>query len=716
MRQAALSLVVVLLLVAAAELSTPGFFLMDDVQAHYIPGLDEIGHAWLQGEIPLLSRYTWCAGGLAGEYQYGSLNPLIQAGAVLTCQIPYQGARAAVLAAFFGWITAWGALRLGRELGLKPASAVALAGVFCLNRYALDLGWRAWLPTGIALAWLPWFWLSLVRPVLSIPLLVLSLSMTLTGGSPFLVVASACLGLFYFLLALRRRQWRRAAGLAAGAVCALALSSGALVLLKEYSQSALRSQKANWLYRLEPLHGLTYFLPGFSFWSVTTENSSLYTSLGWIPCLGLLGVWLERKALSPLWWLALLWFGLGISPSVGGMRFSMRWLHYLNPLLGLLGLEYLNRQAGRPAHRFGKATWAAILLGQVIGYAVDTWRQHPHAWQPGPLLLLLVFCRAWNARPARRQILLGVGVMAGLLLATPITPLSYHQYPQGAIVHPLVRPDRTWLSLYSWKELLDSRPELVVPARYADSALVERLPIVNGYSPLYAAPIIRAWTFSNVGSLDPLPRNVNNIALGIQPGGLMDKLNITGLLLSPDWQPLGPELLNNQWRLLGNEGLVQVWVRPRDPQPLFQSLPRAEFCTWGEQTAAAALKPYGPEVVRCERRPPATYAFAKIECSATTSWRNGASCQVSANPGPQPALVAVRRPWFQGYRAFLGGQELKLDTLNLQHMAVEIPPASPAGKLEVVYRPHAIDIGLVAGVLGLLGTLILSWIKESFWS
>ncbi|MBS2036196.1 hypothetical protein JST97_14495 [bacterium] len=713
MKQAAFCLLIVLLLVAGAELSSPGFFLMDDVQAHYIPGLDEIGHAWLQGEVPLISRYTWCAGGLAGEYQYGSLNPFIQAAAVLTCEVPYQGARAALMVAFFGWITLWGALRLGRELGLKPGAALALAAVFCLNRYALDLGWRVWLPTGVALSWLPWFWLSLVQNRLSIPLLVTSLSLVVTGGSPFLVVAAGLLGLFYFVLALKRRQWRRAAMLAVAALCALAISSGALVLLKEYSQSAMRSQRPSWLYRLEPWHGLTYLLPGFSFWSETTENSSLYTCLGWIPCLGILGVWLERKSLSPLWWLALLWLTLGISPSVAGMRFSMRWLHYLNPLLGLLGLEYLNRQTDNPEHRFGKATWAAIALGQLLGFGLDSWRNHPHQWLPLPLLLLLVFCWTWNNRPQQRQPLLLGGVWVGLLLTTPITPLSYHQYPQGKIVRPLVRPDRTWLSLYSWQELLDSRPNLVVPARYADSALVERLPIVNGYSPLLAAPIIRAWTFSNVGSLEPTVRNVNNIALGTEPGGLMDKLEITGLMLSPQWQPLAPQLARTGWRLLGHEGLVQIWVRDRPFRPTFESLTQVQICKLGEETAAASLQPDGPAVIRTDRQPPGLYRFAPLECGTTETWRNGASCQLAANPGNRPALIAVHRPWFQGYRAFLGGKEMKLDTLNLQQMAVEIPPGSPGGRLEVVYRPHALKIGLIAGILGLLGAAILSWIKDS---
>ena len=477
MRQAALCFLLALLLVAIAELGWPGFFLLDDVRAHYLPGLDEIGQAWQQGQVPLISRYTWCAGGLAGEYQYGILNPLVQLLAVTTTLLPSLATRAAVMVAFFGWIAAWGALRLGRELGMKPPVALALAGIFCLNRYSLDMAWREWLPMGVAFSTFPWFWLSLVQKRISIPLLVISLSLALTAGWPFTVVAAAILGLFYFGLALWRRQWRRAVFLAAAAACALALSSGSLGLLFEYAQSAARSQRAQWQYRLEPWHALTYLLPGLSFWSPTAENSSLYTSIGWIPCLGILGIWLERRSLSrrwwlalvpfglalfalgmasslgdlrfpirwlclgilavwlkrsslsPLWWLALVWFGLGMAPSVAGMRFSIRWLNYLNPLMGLLGLEWLNRQAGNPKHRFGPATWGAILAGQILGLALDDAREHAHQWHPGPVLLLIIFAWAWNSSPQRRRGLLALGVWLGLLLATPLTPLGFHQYP-----------------------------------------------------------------------------------------------------------------------------------------------------------------------------------------------------------------------------------------------------------------------------------------------
>jgi hypothetical protein len=709
LKDAGLSFLLCLVLVGIAELFSPGFFLLDDVQSHFLPGFEEVGQAWRAGEVPLLSRYSWCAGGLAGEYQYGSFNPLIQLTAVATTWIPSMATRAAVLVGLSAWMASWGSLRLARDFGLKFHLGLALVGVVCLNRYALDIGWRAWLPMGISLAWFPWFWHSLASARLSVPLLVASLALTLTAGWPFVVVASASLGVFYFLLAVRRRQWRRAGLLVAAALCALALSSTSLGLLIEYSQSATRSQRPSWQYRLGVLDGLSYFLPGLSFYSETMECQNLYTSIGWIPCLGILGAWLERRKMSPLWWLALVWFALGVSPSLGGMRFSERWLHYLNPVMGLLGLQWLAARVSDPQHRFRGGTWIAILLGQLLGPALDLGRGHPHRWELGPPALLVLFCWGWNRLTTRRETLLVLGTWAGLLLATSLTPLSWHQFPSARLPVPgLVRPDRTWLALYSWPELQDPRPELVVPVRYGNLCMVERLPMVNGYSPLFTAPLIRAWNFSNAGSLDPTPEKVANIALGSRTGGLMDKLDITGLLLSPQWQPLAPHLLRNQWKLSGSEGLVQCWVRDRASRPLFQPLAQARFCRWGKETAEAALAPDGPPAVRSSDRPEGIYPFATPACREGRSGRNWAEAELSANTSDQPGLIGVRRPWFQGYRAFLGGRELKLYTWNLQYMAVEVPPGSPAGTLQVLYKPRSLKLGLFLAIFGLFGTIALA--------
>lgn len=702
--QALQALLLVLVVVVAGELAAYPFFFRDDQQAHFLPGFAEIAQAWRSGELPLVSRYSWCAGGLLGEYQYGIFNPIVQLAVVASSFVPDMAVRDACLVAFFAWITAWGSARLARDHGLDPSMALALAGVVCFNRFAMDLGWRSWLPMAIGAAWIPWFWHACARPSLSMWRLVLSLYLVLTAGWPFAVAATGTLGVFYFLLAVYRRQWRRAGLLVVGAICALALSSPTLGSLVEHSRSAIRAQSSNWQYRLEIWDALPYLLPGLIAHSQGMEIVNLYTDIGWIPCLGILGALLQRRERQPLWWLALAWFALGLSPSLAGMRFSFRWLNYLNPLLGLLGLIWLQRQAGNPAHRFGRATWAALLLGQVLGPLLDHLRGLPHRWEAGPILLLVLFCLAWNRLPRQRSQLVLGGTLIGLWLAVPLTALSGHQYPSAPIPPAtLVKNDRVWLSLYSWEELLDSRAELVVSARYGNTAMTERVEFVNGYSPLFVAPLIRAWPFSNVGSLDTSEWARVNVSLGAAPGGLMDKLGITGLLLSPQWSGLGRVLAQNGWTAAGSEGLMQVWTRGAGRRPCFQSLTQTAFREKWTSVVEQALEPDGIGVIR--GGPEGLRSFAALQCVSEVVERNRARVQVSANASDRPALLAVRRSYLEGYQASLNGQPLRLYNLNLQQMAVEIPAGSPAGTVQLVYRPRIFNWAPWLMALGLLGTL-----------
>ena len=704
MKNAGLALLLVLVVVVTGELSAHPFFFRDDQQAHFLPGFDEIARAWRAGEVPFVSRYSWCAGGLLGEYQYGIFNPVVQLAVVASSYIPDLAVRDAVLVAFFAWITAWGALRLAQDQKMDTHFGLALAAVFCFNRFALDVGWRSWLPMAIGSAWIPWVWHACTQRRLSVPKLVVSLYLVLTAGWPFAVIATATIGVFYFVLALSKRQWRRAGLLALGALCALAMASPALGSLVEHSRSAIRANSSSWQYRLEALDGLPFFLPGLVAHSRGMEMVNLLTDIGWIPCLGLLGALLQRPKGQPLWWLALLWFALGMAPSVAGMRFSFRWLDYLNPLMGFLGLLWLHQHSKNPGHRFGLATWAALLVAQLLGPTLDGLRGFPHRWEAGPVLLLVCFCWLWNRSPKRRSQLVLGGTLVGLGLAVPLQALSGHPFPIAPVTpNSVVRNDRVWMSLYTWNELQDSRPELVVAARYGNTSMTEQVEFLNGYSPLFVAPIIRAWTFSNVGSLDLSERSKVNIALGTIPGGLLDKLGITGLLLSPQWSGLGQLLPQNGWTQVGLEGVVQVWTRGQGKKKCFESLPQAAFRQNWKETMEQALEPNGLSVVH--QGPDSLRTFASLQCSQEQNERNRSQVQVSANRSPQPALLAVHRNYLVGYRATLNGQPLPLYNLNLQQMAVEIPAGSPAGTLVVAFWPRIFDFAPWLIALGLLGTL-----------
>jgi len=709
----------VVLVVAGAEWLSPQFFFRDDQQAQYIPAFDEIARAWRSGEIPLLSRYSWCARGLAGEYQFGFFNPIQQLALMAVSLCSSLAWRSAMLVAFFGWIMAWGALRLGASFGLGLRLSLALAAIFCFNRYTMCMGWKAWIPMAISAAWLPWFWQCCQQRKLPVVRLTLWLVMILTSGWPFTLVATATLGAYYTLGALARKHWQRAGLLVGAAFCALAIGSVALLIMIEYSQAGFRDRNPSMVMQLEFWDGLAYFLPGLCAYSRYIAQPNLFMNIGWIPCLGLLGCLRDffptqgggakpSKGFDPLWLLALLWFLLGASPSYGGLRFSSRWLVYLNPLMGLFGLRWLQQRLDRKDHHFGLEVWAAVAAGQILGWGLDLWHGCPHQQTLAPALLVLAFSLSWNGWPAQRRNLVLGGVLVGLLVVAPPTRVCEHLYPFDQVLPAtVVQPQRSYLSLYAYEETSDAPQDVLLPARIGNLSMANQLQLVNGYSSLFPSQLIRAWTFHTVGSLDINEKSRNNIGQGVLPGGLSDKLGINGILLSPQWQWLAPHLQQCGWTHAGDEGQVQVWHRELATRPGAEALKQVLFCRLGRETADQALVPNGPEVIRDDANP-GLRSFAEVSCSPPIVSRNQIQLEVSANPGPNPAMVAVRQPFVDGYRAFLRGQELPVHNLNLQHMAVEIPPGSPAGTLTVQYIPHAFRRGFWLAVLGLLGSVLLA--------
>jgi hypothetical protein len=707
------ALVLVTLVVFGCEAISPQYFFNDDIQAALMPGYVEVGRIWRSGRFPLLSECSWCTPSLAGEYQYGIFNPVQQLALIVFTNTGDLGLATAAIVWFFSWITVWGCLRLGRSYGLDSRLALAFAILFCFNRYNLCVGWRAWLSMAVSAAWLPWFWECCRAPRLSPWRYVTFLYLILSSGYPFTVLAAATLIGYHMALELYRRQWKRAVSFFLLSLCGLALGALSLTMLLEYSGAGFRPKTVSWDLALDFENALSYVLPGLSLYSVSLHQINLNVNIGWVPCLGILGIVLQRfrgQREPSLWWLAALWFGLAASPSLGGFRISSRWLEYLNPVMGLIGLLWLQQRVGDPNHRFGRVTWGALLLAQILGPAHSWARNLPMVSNLPAGLFLAGWCLVWNRLSERnRSLWVPIGVLAGLLAVSPPVFLSQHQYPYRSIqAHGLLQPERTYMSLYSRWELKDPRPELIVAARFGSLSQAEGLRFLNSYSPIFPVPLM--WTFhlSAIGSLEPDENGVSVIGQSIQVGNLLDKLGVTGILLSPAWKPLGPHLQAAGWKLQGQEGLVEVWHRDSLPaRPVVESLARAEVAATLLQATEKSLSGSPTNVLLVPGESGARdYTVLKLRLVSES--RQKVRLEVPQNSSNQPALIAIRLPWVQGFRAFLNGQELPVRTLDIQLMGVELPPGSPAGSLEVVYWPRSLSLGLILGMLGIFGTALLS--------
>jgi uncharacterized membrane protein YfhO len=78
------------------------------------------------------------------------------------------------------------------------------------------------------------------------------------------------------------------------------------------------------------------------------------------------------------------------------------------------------------------------------------------------------------------------------------------------------------------------------------------------------------------------------------------------------------------------------------------------------------------------------------------------------------SLLLLRRPWFPGYRARIGAQELRLVVVDLVMPAVVVPPRFE-GQISIEYRPRALWLGIkvaVAGLIVLVGVMIVGLVRR----
>ena len=712
MKDGWVSLLLVGLVILVCQLLVPEFYFAGDVQAAHIPVCSEIARLWRAGEFPWLTDCSWGCRALAAEYQYGIFNPIQQVVIVAISALSDLGWASALQAGFFSWLGVWGCVRLARSYGLSLPLALSFGMVFCFSRYSLCMCWRVGVSYAISSVWLPWFWEACRKPRLSPWWYCLLLYLILSSGGPFTVLATGTLIGYHMLLAAGEKNWRKAGALFVLSLAATAVGQLPISLLAEYAQGGYRDKGVSWVLVLDPVSLLTYFLPGTTYFSTCFNEVSMNMSIAWIPSLGLLGLASRRFRGLPhrsLLGLALLWFLMAIAPSLGGFRMSSRWLLFFNPLMTLIGLLWL-QQASREGKPFGRGTWLALLLAQLVGPGLSLARGLPlvSLWQPG--LFLLLWCLAWNRLPAeRRDAWIFLGVLAGLFLVTPPRFIHEDQYPyRFAWQNRLVEPDRQYFSLYVEKDIKDPDPNVSIASRLGNLPLLDNRRFVNGYSPIFSSPLTWALHLSAVGYSYADENGVVVIGEAVKTGNLFDKLDVTGLLISPLWRPLGPHLQQNGWVLQGTEGQVQVWHRnqhaPLLPAESLTSVQKASSLAQVVQETYSG-NPLNVLLTTQGESGPARYA--SIGCRVLSQTRLGIRLELGQTPPGQKALVAVRIPWVRGFRAFFRGQELPIQTLNVQHMGVELPAGSPAGELRVVYQPKALDFALPLAGLGLLGCLVL---------
>jgi uncharacterized membrane protein YfhO len=94
--------------------------------------------------------------------------------------------------------------------------------------------------------------------------------------------------------------------------------------------------------------------------------------------------------------------------------------------------------------------------------------------------------------------------------------------------------------------------------------------------------------------------------------------------------------------------------------------------------------------------------FAEAAVSEISEGRSAIAANVTTGDGP--ALLAISRPFFNGYRATIAGHAMAISSYGGLIPLIEIPAAT-SGRLEIVYRPPWLVAGVAIAALSLLVVL-----------
>ena len=690
----------------------PGVFWADDYQLSILPVFADVARSWSEGELPLLSPYSWVCGNLAGEFQYGTFSVFVNAAVVVIWSFALSFAQqAAALSITHLFVLACGGYALARGRGLPTPAATMVGLVAALNGWVMCWGASDWFGALGAFAWLPWSWWALEfalrgtgprwRALLPAPFIYLLVA----GGFPYTILMLAVVTAWLALHAvIEVRDWRAPLRLAVGWVLGLGLAAPAWLSLLETARGSRRAVETflprQWLVPFDGLPGLAiplWTVKWRQFEEALDAHAAIELANGLAPTVILVAAALKlRKRFFAAfrWELALLAVALAMSmlPGAGLFRFSFRWLplfHLVFVLLAAGALQHWREATGR---RPGWAlqnlgTWAIFITGgTALAMALSTQLTSPAA-RNFTLTFLGLSVTWWLLEamlPHQRNLRawLPVPIVLGVLFVTYTrmdmhAPVAKFNVPEDLNSPAPLSTDRLYLSLYRPPPLFyrsDQTDWLFgSTVRPGSTSMFAGVHLVNGYSPVSPAGIGRFLEFGTHGNINPA--KVEEIVVP-ESGrdGLLAELGIDGIIVA--WDFTLPGELQGDWQIAHqwNDGYVYHRAEP---------LPH----------------------VRARHAD----GFAAADIRVIENSRHHVVADVTSRDKALPVAVLFSRPFFPGYKASLDGEELIVTAYRGLIPAIELP-AGRSGRLELVYRPMPLVIGgsvSIASALALIAGVIL---------
>jgi hypothetical protein len=687
----------------------PLVFWNDDYELSILPVFTDVARSWSEGHLPLLSPFSWVCNNLASEFQYGTFSTFVNAAVVLIWKFPLTfPQQAAALSITHLFALAAGAFLFARDRKLSVSLSIFVALVAALNGWIVCWGATDWFGALGAFTWLPWAWWGLERaldrqrtqwrflwPAPFVYLLV-------TGGFPYTVLMLLLLIAWLAIKSFAEtKSFSAILPMLAGAALGFGLSAPAWLALLDYEQGSARSLTtsiAHWQW-IVPWRSL----PGFILpcWTVNWADfstrylphtaSELACGLAAPAALVAGFLWRPRLLLRRLKWelilLALLLF-LCMTPTAGVFRWSFRWLPFFHLVLALCAAHVLQL---RPRLATGSTAFLLLVVVTIPmsifnlsgpNGATVTWIYFEIAaiWALFELFLPIVKVRAWAPSVATFATLL-----ATYFCISPNCGVPKYNFSQDLTKPDPLDRNRLYLAVYSPAEYAYRREYRNGPvgevARPGSTPMWAGLRFINGYSPILAAGVAREFKFFIHGEIDS---DFGKYLVANQwgPGGILEQLGVDGIVIARE---VAIEPSSETWQLQFSSDDGRVFHRKGEP------FARVRSVEW------------------IDTLPEKEFATAKI--SDVNDFRNWVTVDVDVPSGDASALLTFSRPYFRGYHARIGGQNLRVDSYRGLFPIVEVP-SGLHGKLTLVYRPQWLIFGgalsILSGMIFVFGALAAS--------
>ena len=680
----------------------PFVFWNDDYELSVLPVFADVARSWSEGHWPLLSPYSWVCGNLAGEFQYGTFSLFVNAAVVLIWKFPLTFAQqAAALSMIHLNILAIGAFLLARDRRFSIALSIFVALVASLNGWIICWGATDWFGALGAFAWLPWAWWGAERALdqkrtkwrflWPAPFVYL----VVTGGFPYTVLMLALLIAWLSIKSLgETRSIISILPLCFGTLLGLGLSAPAWLSLLDLIQGSARELQpasTHWQWLVPPAA-----LPGLILPSWTVNWANFYTryvphtatelACGLVPSVALLAglVVCGRQLVRQIKWeliLLLFVFLLAMLPTTGVFRWSFRWLPLFHLVLAICAAEALRSlydsiKSGSPAP--GTTALVLVVLIAVAMSILNRGGQYafPLTWiflgLSALWFLLDVFFRSSELREWTPAAIAFLALLTTYLCIPPNCGVPKYNLSQKLLEPAPLEPQRLYLSIYPWAEetyRVEKKPQPVGQiVRPGSTSMWAGLRFINGYSPIRPAGIAREFYATIHGEIDP---GTGDYLLNYKAGegGELARLGVDGIVVARELNiaPQPP----SEWQLVVSTDEGRVFHRRGAPLARVRS------------------------VVSIDSRPNEQFVPATI--SRINDSRNRVEADVDVPSGDRSALLTFSRPYFRGYEARLGNQQLAVTSYRGLFPVIDVP-AGVHGRLTLTYRPYWLKWGSEAAV------------------